>query len=112
MTMGAGILCRVRRAPLSTTGPAGDARKQFDLMRSRLKGRPAESPASGEWFCSRHFERKRRRYRVTAQWIWANEEPARRDVEPLLWENPSGCASPNRKTVIPAARSKTSRFPF
>lgn len=44
------------------------------------KGRPADSPVSGEWFCSRHFERMRRGYQVTAEWIWANEEPARHEA--------------------------------
>jgi hypothetical protein len=50
-------------------------------IRLNRKGRPAESPVSGEWFCSRHFERVDRGYQVTAEWIWANEEPASRKAK-------------------------------
>jgi hypothetical protein len=77
MTMGAGIFCVVCGArPYPELGPP-EAREDFDLMRLDRKGCPAESPTSGEWFCSRHFERMgRREYRVTSEWIWANEEPA------------------------------------
>ena len=78
--LGAGIFCVVCGArPYPELGPP-DTREDFDLMRFDRKGRPAENPASGEWFCSRHFERTRRGYRVTAEWIWANEEPARSEA--------------------------------
>ena len=113
MNTGAGIFCVVCGArPYPELGPL-ETREDFDLMRLDRKGRPAESPASGEWFCSRHFERVDREYQVTSNWVWPNEEPAPREAtsEPLLFENPSeiGCASPNRKRS--AARSKTSTNP-
>jgi hypothetical protein len=76
MTMGAGIFCAVCGArPYPELG-SPETRQDFDLMRLDRKDRPAESPTSGEWFCSRHFERVDRGYQVTAEWIWANEEPA------------------------------------
>jgi hypothetical protein len=76
MTRGAGIFCVVCGArPYPELGPL-KTREDFDLMRFNRKGRPAESPAPGEWFCSQHFERIGRGYQVTAEWTWANEEPA------------------------------------
>ena len=76
MTLGAGIFCVVCGArPYPELG-APDTREDFDLMRVDRKGHPAESRALGEWFCSQHFERVGRDYRVTAEWTWANEEPA------------------------------------
>jgi hypothetical protein len=77
MTHGAGIFCVVCGArPYPELGPP-DTREDFDLMRVDRKGHPAESPASGEWFCSQHFKRRGRRgYQVTAEWVWPDEEPA------------------------------------
>jgi hypothetical protein len=77
MTTGAGVFCVVCGArPYPELGPP-DTREEFDLMRLDCKGRPAESPASGEWFCWRHFKRSGRRgYQVTAEWIWPDEEAA------------------------------------
>ena len=75
MTIGAGIFCVVCGArPYPELGPP-QTRKDFDLMRFDHKGHPAENPASGEWFCSQHFKRVGHDYQVTAEWIWANEEP-------------------------------------
>jgi hypothetical protein len=81
MTMGAGIFCAVCGArPFPELGPP-ETREDFDLMRLNRKGRPTESPDSGEWFCSWHFERMGRGYQVTAEWMPANAEPAPSEVE-------------------------------
>jgi hypothetical protein len=69
MTIGAGIFCVVC-----------GARPEFDLMRLDREGRPAESPASGEWFCLQHFERVGGCYRISAEWIATNEEPSRSEA--------------------------------
>lgn len=109
MTMGAGIFCIVCGArPYPQLGPP-KTREDFDLMRLNRKGRPAESPASGEWFCSRHFERMGRDYQV------ANGEPAHREAtsEPLLWENLSESdAQPTTGDDPPRSFEDLDKIPF
>ena len=57
MTEGAGIFCVACGArPYPELGPPG-TRQDFGLMRLGRNGRPAESPAPGEWFCPQHFKR-------------------------------------------------------
>jgi hypothetical protein len=74
MITGANIFCVACGArPYPELGPPG-AREDFDLMRLARDGRPAESTASGEWFCSQHFERVGASYRIAAEWI--PQEPA------------------------------------
>jgi hypothetical protein len=75
------FLRRVRARPYAELGPP-ETREDFDLIRFNHKGRPADSPASGEWFCSRHFERVEGIYRATAEWVWADEEPAPQEATP------------------------------
>jgi hypothetical protein len=49
MTTGVGVFCVVCDArPYPELGPP-DTREEFDLIGLDCKGRPAESPASGEW---------------------------------------------------------------
>jgi hypothetical protein len=80
MAVGTGIFCVVCGArPYPELGPPG-TREDFDLMRLDRKGCPAESPDPGEWFCSQHFERVGHGYRVAAEWVWADEEPASSEV--------------------------------
>jgi hypothetical protein len=75
MTMGGGIFCVVCGArPGPELGPP-DMREDFDLVKLDHRGASGRDPASGEWFCSRRFECVGRNYQVTAEWIWANEEP-------------------------------------
>jgi hypothetical protein len=56
-TRGANIFCSVCRArPYADIfGPPG-ARVDFDLMRLDGQGRPSESPAPGNWYCSKHYK--------------------------------------------------------
>jgi hypothetical protein len=69
------FLRRMRRAPYPQLGPLG-TREDFDFVRRDVDGRPAESPASGEWFGSRHFESVSGSYRITAEWALASAESA------------------------------------
>jgi hypothetical protein len=80
MTLVAGIFCVVCGArPYPELGPP-DTREDFDLMRVDRKGHPAESRASGEGFCSRHFKRVKGSYQITPEWMPANAEPALGEV--------------------------------
>jgi hypothetical protein len=76
MTTGAGVSCVVcGTRPYPEFGPP-DTSEDFDLVKLDHKGHPANSPASGEWLRSRHFERIGGCCRVTAERIPANEDPA------------------------------------
>ena len=57
MTTGVGVFCVVRGArPYPELGPP-ETREDFDFMSLDRDGRPADSPFSGEWFCSGYFKR-------------------------------------------------------
>jgi hypothetical protein len=53
--MAANIFCIVCGA---RPYPPPEFREDFDLMKLSSAGRPAEGD-EGEWYCSRHFERRR-----------------------------------------------------